>query len=379
MVDSTLDVSKRSKKLDDIFVVDADVHIHELPGNLAPYCEMPWRKSLEQISTIPPRYLDIPGFSPSMVAHPLFPDSGGDRRHSVTSAAQARQDLDDLGVDVGILFPDNLLLLAAVQNDEYAAAVAQAYNRWLVNEWLTEDNGLKGALVAVSQKPEAAAQEIYKYADHPHVVAVYLPTSCVEPLYGHRHYDPMFRAAEETGLPVMFHSVTAIHPRFPFNMTGVQTLFGAHIMAHPFSLIANLVSMMETGVPARFPKLRIAFTEAGIGWVPMIMLRMDKEYMERRREVPFLKEPPSYYIRQMFFATQPIEEPENMKDMATIMSLFGGEDSVMFASDWPHHDFDHPSKVLQIPVSDEVQRKIMGRNAARLLGLEEKLIKRKVY
>ena len=59
-----------------------------------------------------------------------------------------------------------------------------------------------------------------------------------------------------------------------------------------------------------------------------------------------------------------------MADMATLMSLFGGEDSVMFASDWPHHDFDHPSKVLQIPVSADVQRKIMGGNAMRLLRLE---------
>jgi predicted TIM-barrel fold metal-dependent hydrolase len=72
----------------------------------------------------------------------------------------------------------------------------------------------------------------------------------------------------------------------------------------------------------------------------------------------------------MFFATQPIEEPEHLKDMATLLTLFGGEDSVMFASDWPHHDFDHPTKVLQIPVSDVVRRKLMGLNAARLLKLK---------
>jgi predicted TIM-barrel fold metal-dependent hydrolase len=66
------------------------------------------------------------------------------------------------------------------------------------------------------------------------------------------------------------------------------------------------------------------------------MMRMDKEYMERRRELPFLTDLPSTYLRQMFFATQPIEEPENMQQMAALLSMFGGEDSVMFASDWPH-------------------------------------------
>jgi uncharacterized protein len=100
------------------------------------------------------------------------------------------------------------------------------------------------------------------------------------------------------------------------------------------------------------------------------MMRMDKEYMERRRELPFLTDLPSTYLRQMFFATQPIEEPENMQQMATLLSMFGGEDSVMFASDWPHHDFDHPNKVLQIPVSPETQAKILGQNAMRFLRTE---------
>jgi len=85
-----------------------------------------------------------------------------------------------------------------------------------------------------------------------------------------------------------------------------------------------------------------------------------------------LKDRPSAYVReQMYFATQPIEEPEHLADMASLLKLFNGEDHVMFASDWPHHDFDHPSKVLQIPVTDDVQRKLMGGNAMRLLNLKE--------
>ena len=84
-------------------------------------------------------------------------------------------------------------------------------------------------------------------------------------------------------------------------------------------------------------------------------MRLDKEYSERRRDVPLLTERPSHYLQRMFFATQPIEEPEHLADMATLMGLFDGENNVVFASDWPHHDFDHPDKVLQIPLSDEAQ------------------------
>ncbi|MCH2540219.1 MAG: amidohydrolase [Anaerolineales bacterium] len=360
-----------SKKLKEFTVVDMDVHIHETPAALAPYCEMPWRKSLEHLSTVPQRYLDIPGFSPNLSVYPSFPDSGGDRRSTVSSASQMRQDLDSLGIDIGVLFPDALLSHASIKNTDYAVALARAYNRWMVEEWLDSDFSLKGAILAPHHDPHAAAGEIMRYAGHANVVAIYLPTSCVDPLYGHRRYDPIYNAAQDTGLPVTFHSVGAIHPVFPFNLQGFETGFANHIISHPFSLISNLVSLMETGVPVRFPNLRIVFTEGGIGWVPWIMLRMDKEYQERRRDIPFLKDRPSTYVKKMYFATQPIEEPEHMADMATFISLFDGEDSVVFASDWPHHDFDHPNKVLQIPVEDKVLRKIMGGNAIRLLNLNE--------
>jgi predicted TIM-barrel fold metal-dependent hydrolase len=54
------------------------------------------------------------------------------------------------------------------------------------------------------------------------------------------------------------------------------------------------------------------------------------------------------------------------------VSLFDGEDQVVFASDWPHHDFDHPAKVNQVPFGEEAKRKIFGANALRLLGIDEK-------
>jgi len=371
MVNSTLAGHKSLATLTDVTVVDVDVHIHETPAALAPHCAMPWRKSLEHLSTIPHRYLDIPGFAPHFNPWAPFPQSGGNRRQIVTSPQQMRQDLDDLGVDIGILFPDAFLTLGLLPQADYAVALAEAYNRWLIHEWLDGNNRLKGAVIAPPQNPRAAAAEIRRYAGHRHIVAVYLPTSGVDPLYGHRSYDPIYDAAQETGLPVFLHSVQAIHPLFPFNLHRFETVFGVHSLVHIFSLIVNLVSIIETGVPVRFPDLKIACTEGGIAWVPWLMLRLDKEYIERRRDVPFLKDRPSVYLKQMYFATQPIEEPEHMRDMATLLSLFNGEDTVMFASDWPHHDFDHPRKVLQIPLPDEVQRKIMGRNAIRLLKIEE--------
>ena len=98
--------------------------------------------------------------------------------------------------------------------------------------------------------------------------------------------------------------------------------------------------------------------------------RLDKEYLERRREVPLLKERPSHIMRRFFYGTQPIEEPERRADVVALFELFDGENQAMFASDWPHHDFDHPQHMLSLPFTPEARRKIMGANAARFFGLD---------
>jgi len=364
----TTDTEARPERLrlGDVVVVDADVHANESPAALAPYCDMPWRRSLELLAETPARYLDIPGFAPALKLDPPFP--GGFNTRTVTSATQMRDELAAIQVDIGILFPDNLLSMAQLPNAEYAAALARAYNRWLAEEWLHEPS-LYGALIAAPQDPANAAREIARHAGNPKVVAVYLPTSAVYPLWGHRTYDPIFAAAEEAGLPVMLHSVSAVSPVFPFNIEQFDTALARHTVSHCFAMMANMIDMVTTGVPVRFPTLKICFTEAGVSWVPFMMWRLDKEYNESRREVPFLEDRPSAYIKKMYFATQPIEEPENGKELVAMMRLFDGEDQVLFASDWPHHDFDHPRQVFDLPLPPEAKRKIMGENALRLFGI----------
>jgi predicted TIM-barrel fold metal-dependent hydrolase len=354
-------------RLDDIVVVDADVHANETPAALAPYCDMPWRRSLELLQSTPARYLDIPGFAPKLSLDPPFP--GGFNIRTVTSAVQMREELAALSIDIGIVFPDNLLLMAQLPNEAYAAALARAYNRWLQEEWLARETSLYGALLAAPQDPRDAAAEIRRYAANPKVVAVYLPTSGVYPLWGNRKYDPIFEAAEEAGLPVMLHSVSAVTPAFPFNIEQFDTALARHTISHTFAMMANMISMVTTGVPVRFPNLDIVFTEAGISWVPFMMWRLDKEYNESRREVPFLEDKPSTYIKRMYFATQPVEEPDDPHDLVATLRIFNGEDQVLFASDWPHHDFDHPRQVFDLPLSPEGKRKIMGENALRLFGI----------
>src|SRR3712207_6908433 len=59
--------------------------------------------------------------------------------------------------------------------------------------------------------------------------SVYLPCAGLDPLWGHRRYDPIYEAAEAADLPILLHSVTVVHPVFPFNLHVFETEFGRHI------------------------------------------------------------------------------------------------------------------------------------------------------
>jgi predicted TIM-barrel fold metal-dependent hydrolase len=361
--------AERRETLADLFVLDADVHVHEEPAKLAEYTDPPWDVGLREIAKVEERYLDLPGISPRAEYRVPFP-GGSNRRQIATTAAEMREGLDALHVDQAVLFPDHLLSLAMVRDPAFATALARAYNRWLHEQWLMEERSLKGALVIAPQNPEAGAEDIRRYAGEREFACAYLPASGLKILYGHEIYDPVFRAAEEAGLPIVIHSVETVYPAFPFQLDQFRTSLAVHALAHPLSMVANLVSMIETAVPVRFPELKIGFMEAGTGWIPFIANRLDKEYIERRREVPLLQERPSRTMRRFFYGTQPIEEPERRADVVALFELFDGENQAMFASDWPHHDFDHPRHVFALPFSPEARRKIMGLNAARFFGIE---------
>ena len=105
-------------------IVDVDVHVADTPQALAPYCEMPWRKSLEILGRMPYRHLDVPGFAPAMRIDAPVP--GGQPRVSVKDKKQMREELDVIGVTDAILLPDNLLLFAPVTTIDYATAVMEA-------------------------------------------------------------------------------------------------------------------------------------------------------------------------------------------------------------------------------------------------------------
>ena len=132
---------------------------------------------------------------------------------------------------------------------------------------------------------------------------------------------------------------------------------------------AVLASLVFEGVFERFPKLRIVIMEGGLGWIPSLCARMDKNWNRMRSEVPQVKRPPSEYVREhVWFTTQPMEEPGSS---AALLDLFDriGWDRLLFATDYPHWDFDDPSRVLPPGVSDTNRDAFYLGNAKALYGI----------
>jgi predicted TIM-barrel fold metal-dependent hydrolase len=100
------------------------------------------------------------------------------------------------------------------------------------------------------------------------------------------------------------------------------------------------------------------------------MQRLDHEWSLRSSETPLLTRKPSSYISEMFYTSQPLEMPDDLSVLETTFKMIKADTQLLYSSDYPHWDFDVPSRIWDLPfLTDESRRNILGLNAARLFGL----------
>jgi predicted TIM-barrel fold metal-dependent hydrolase len=187
---------------------------------------------------------------------------------------------------------------------------------------------------------------------------------------GRRKYWKMYAAAEQAGLPIGIH--------FGGNGAG-QPITGAgspsyYIEDHcgmAQSFQAQVISFICEGVFEQFPDLKIVLIEGGFAWLPPLMWRLDQSWRQLRDEVPHVKKLPSEYMREHFWiTTQPMEEPTKPEHFHQLLAQLDMDDRLMFATDYPHWDFDAPDMALPVRLSPRLEQKIMFENACALYGLE---------
>jgi hypothetical protein len=124
------------------------------------------------------------------------------------------------------------------------------------------------------------------------------------------------------------------------------------------------MSMVVEGVFDRFPTLRVACVESGFAWLPPFLWRFDKEWKGLQREIPWTKRLPSEYVREhVRFTTQPLDGPPDARRTRELIDELGSDEMLMFATDYPHWQFDDPAEALPAGLSPDLERKILSENA----------------
>jgi len=270
-------------------------------------------------------------------------------------------------IDLGVL--TGSIIGVAIQHDwRFQRALVSAYNEWTLEKWVRPFDCYKGSIAVAAQEAEGSAREIHRLGKHPGFVQVLMPSAARLP-YGNPHYWPIYRAAVEYDLPVAIH-VGSEGTGIANAPTGVgypSTYLEFHT-DHSQTMMAHCVSMVAEGVFEEFPTLKFAFIEGGVCWAPYVMGRLDRMYPALKAEVPYLKKLPSEYILDnCYWSTQPIEEPENAEQLLVLLKMMRAEKTVVFASDYPHWDFDNPLTAFKF-FPAELKRRIFVENAVEMYG-----------
>ncbi|MEH7113218.1 amidohydrolase family protein [Neobacillus niacini] len=252
--------------------------------------------------------------------------------------------------------------MGAYHNVNLAAAYTSAANDWLYDKWVESDKRFKMTMEVVPLDPQLSVKEIERIGRKPGIAGINLRVVNIP--FGKRHFWPIYEIAEEYGLPILVHPDAENTAEYaPDQAIGPASSYIEWHTTLPIIAMRQISSLVFEGVFEKFPKLKFAFIEYGFAWLPHLMWRMDKNWKGLRQEVPWLKLPPSEYIRRNIrLGTQPIEEPYKPNHLLELIQMVNAEDMLLFCSDYPHWDGDNLKRLfLRFP--EELKKKIYFENA----------------
>ncbi|MBM4270264.1 MAG: amidohydrolase [Deltaproteobacteria bacterium] len=270
------------------------------------------------------------------------------------------QDMDLDGVYSSVIYGPSLLGLQ-IPDLELKAECLRAYNDWAGEFNAHDRNRLCVLPVLPAHDPKAAIAELERVAKlgHRGAILYVFETRVTDP-----GWEPLWSAAASLAIPISFHigggmSLLKMRPE--------SWELAAWSACAPIQLDEALAAMIFSGALERNPKMKLVLAEAGIGWVPYIVERMDmtaEKHVKNAKDYR-LKAKPSEIFKQQVLVTFE-EEPLGPK----LIPLLGA-DSVMWASDYPHPDspFPHSRQAIEeafAGLDPEIRRKATAENCRKL-------------
>jgi predicted TIM-barrel fold metal-dependent hydrolase len=277
-------------------------------------------------------------------------------------------DADRDGIDEMVLYPSFGLCAPSLEDPDFAFGFCRLYNEWIA-DWCSQSNGrLHGVAVAPVEHVDLAV-EVMSKAKQLGLVATMIPPALKTRNLDHPDLEPFYATAEDLDMPLGVHGAPGIHlPKI--GVDRFTNYIQVHCISFPFDQMTAMTALVSGGVFERHPRLRVAFLEAGVGWVPYFLDRMHEHFEKRGDWIPngWQHEPRHYVEAGNVWVTCEPEEPI----LPGVIDVTGA-DYIMYASDYPHWDGDWPNSTKALrsraDIGDADREKIAGANASRFYGL----------
>ena len=255
-----------------------------------------------------------------------------------------------------MVYPTRFMHIGQVGIAEFAVELSRAYNDYLHDRFLRDEPRLKGVAVLPLQDIGAAVAELRRAVRDYGMVGGVLPADGLPRPLGHPDFHPLYEEANRLGCMLAVHSQNSLRNNDLFLWREE-----AATLAHVWPQMRQFTNLMFSGVLGKYPDLRIAFLEAGCGWVPYLISKMEARMGELIRPLTLIERGQVYF--------QCGEEMTTARDIQLL-----GDHCLFWASDFPHEGIVDMSKAVEeflsrddIPASSK--KKISYDNAKKLYGL----------
>jgi uncharacterized protein len=280
---------------------------------------------------------------------------------TLTDVPARLADMDLAGIQVQVLLP-TVFLSTLAEDVRLEAALCRSYNRF-VAQACAQSGGRLQYVAVLPWRDVAAARDVLREAHDLGAVAAMAHGLVWDRPLGDATFDPVFADLAERGLPLAVH--------FGWGAPALSRLFSdrpsAGFQGGLLPVVMGFYTMLATGVLERFPRLKVAYLEAGVEWLPYALRRLQHRY--ERGTLRALRRPPADYLRDgnVYFACEAEE------DLPYVLN-FLSDDQLVMASDYPHADPTTEEDMVgaitgRADLTPVTAAKILSANSLRLYNL----------
>ncbi len=310
---------------------------------------------------------DVPPFPP----RPKTGTAMDDQRPGGYDPNERVREMETDGVSAEVLYPTLGLRLFSLESPEAQEACFRIYNDWLIEYCAAAPDRLVGIPCVAAYDVDKAVAELHRANEAGLAGALVWQVPHPDLPFTGAHYDKLWAAAQELGVPIHLHILTGFDYSASVNFGQRQS---DALLAHRGSVNLKLQSVTNalfdlifTGVFERFPRLNVVIVESEIGWIPFVLQQWDYYYKRFKdsRPMPMTMLPSEYFARNCYATFF------NDYVGGQLLSWWG-HDNCMWSTDYPHPNSPWPNS-----------RKVLAENLGHLPpGVVRKLVNenvRKLY